>query len=66
VGLAVVRSLGTAKRLQSPQQMEDFEQELVDQFALAAVGAGLTDAYVASERSTVFDRPLARPSFVDR
>jgi hypothetical protein len=55
VGLAVVRSLGTARRFQSPQLPEDFEQELVDRFALAAVGAGVTDRHVASERSTVFE-----------
>lgn len=63
MGLAVVRSLGTAKRLQSPQLLEDFEQELVDQFALAAVGAGVTDGHVAAERSVVFEfaQWLGRP-----
>jgi hypothetical protein len=34
--------------------LEDFEQELVDQYCLAAVGAGLTDGYIARERAAVF------------
>lgn len=46
MGLAVVRSLSTAKRFQSPQMLEDFEQELVDQYALAMSAAGITDRYV--------------------
>jgi site-specific recombinase XerD len=74
VALAVVRSLGTAKRLQSPQMLEDFEQELVDQYALAGAGLGLTDGYVTSERSVLFEfarflsRPLwtAQPADCDR
>jgi hypothetical protein len=40
VGLAAVRSLDAPRSLQSVQEQEDFEQELVDQFLLAAVGAG--------------------------
>lgn len=40
--LAAVRSTGFSRALQSSQDEEDFEQELVDQFALAQVGAGLT------------------------
>ncbi|SRR6266498_869875 len=56
MGLAVVRSMGSAKRFQSPsaQELEDFEQELVDQYCLAGVGAGLTDQYLAAEREAVF------------
>jgi site-specific recombinase XerD len=63
VTVGVVRSLGTARRLRSAQELEDFEQELVDQFALAAVGAGTTDQHVASERSVIFQfvRFLGRP-----
>lgn len=52
--LAVVRSLGGARRLRSVTELEDFEQELIDQYALAGAGAGLTDAHVAGERSVVF------------
>ena len=55
MGLAVVRSLGTARRLRSPQELEDFEQELVDQYALAVASWGATDHYVAHERTVVFD-----------
>jgi site-specific recombinase XerC len=53
---AVVRSIGSAGRFQAPsaQVLEDFEQELVDQYCLAAVGAGLTDGYIARERAAVF------------
>ena len=65
MGLAVVRSIGSARRYESPsaQVLEDFEQELVDQYCLAAVGAGLTDHYIAQERAMVFRflRQLGRP-----
>src|SRR5436305_2515121 len=65
MALAVVRSIGSARRYESPsaQVLEDFEQELVDQYCLAAVGAGLTDQYNAGERAMVFRflRHLSRP-----
>ncbi len=51
----VVRSLGTARSLRSPHELEDFEQELVDQYCLALVGAGLTDGHVAGDRAVVFE-----------
>ncbi|SDT13691.1 tyrosine-type recombinase/integrase [Actinoplanes derwentensis] len=56
MGLAEVRKIGSAGRFQAPsaQVLEDFEQELVDQYCLAAVGAGLTDGYIARERAAVF------------
>jgi site-specific recombinase XerD len=54
VALATVRTLGLTRKLRTDQDAEDFEQELVDQFALAAIGAGTTDRYVATERSTIF------------
>jgi site-specific recombinase XerD len=54
VTLAVVRSLGTVRRPRSPQELDDFEQELVDQYALAGAGAGVTDDHVAAERSVIF------------
>lgn len=62
--LTVVRSLGDSpRRLRSAQELEDFEQELVDQFALAASAAGVTDRHIASDRSVLFDfaRYLGRP-----
>ena len=63
MGLAVVRSLDAPRSLQSVQEQEDFEQELVDQFLLAAVGAGMGDAMVNENRSVIFEfsRFLGRP-----
>ena len=54
VTLAVVRSLGAARGPRSAQELDDFEQELVDQYALACAGAGITDAHIAAERSVIF------------
>src|SRR5437588_569565 len=61
-------------RLPGGAELHDFEQELVDQYALAMVGAGITDGQVASERSTLFSfigflaRPVwtATPADADR
>ncbi len=53
--LATVRSLGTARRWRSVEELEDFEQELVDQYCLALVGAGLTDGHVAGDRGVIFE-----------
>src|SRR6266545_4649016 len=62
MGLAVVRSLGAPARLESPQEWEDFEQELVDQYLLATVGSGMADSTVGKDRSVIFEfaRFLAR------
>jgi hypothetical protein len=54
VTLAVVRSLGAAGHPRSAEEFDDFEQELVDQYALASAGAGITDAHIAAERSVIF------------
>jgi site-specific recombinase XerD len=54
-GLAVVRSIGTARSLRSLEELEDFEQELVDQYCLASLGAGLTDGHVAEDRAVLFE-----------
>ncbi|WP_322770325.1 tyrosine-type recombinase/integrase [Frankia sp. Cr1] len=61
--LAAVRSLGPSRRLGSAQELEDFEQELVDQYALAVSGSGATDGHVTSDRSVIFEflRFLGRP-----
>jgi site-specific recombinase XerD len=63
VSLAVVRSLAAPRQLRTAQDAEDFEQELVDQYALAMAGSGVTDAHVATERAVVFEfiRFLGRP-----
>lgn len=61
--MAVVRSLDTARSVRSSEEFEDFEQELVDQYCLALVGAGLTDRHVAGDRAVIFEliRYLGRP-----
>jgi integrase len=63
VSLAVVRSLGSARSVRSAQELEDLEQELVDQYALASLGAGSSDGAVGQERAVVFEfvRFLGRP-----
>jgi site-specific recombinase XerD len=63
MGLAVVRSLRSPSRLTTPQETEDFEQELVDQYALAMVGGGISDEQVAGHRAVLFEfiRFLGRP-----
>jgi len=54
--------LGAPKRLRSSQDVEDFEQE-VDQFLLASVASGYSDAKVGDDRAVLleFSRFLARP-----
>ncbi|REF00545.1 tyrosine-type recombinase/integrase [Thermomonospora umbrina] len=61
--LAVVRSLGAPRSLRTAQEFEDFEQELIDQFALACAGAGITDRYISEERSMIFGflKAVGRP-----
>lgn len=44
MALAVVRSLGAPRRLGSVEGEADYEQELVDQYLLASVGAGYATA----------------------
>jgi site-specific recombinase XerD len=55
VSLAVVRSLGSARRPRTEQELDDFEQELVDQYLLAMVGSGVTDSTIAGERGVIFE-----------
>lgn len=61
--LAVVRSIDGPRRLATAAECEDFEQELLDQYALAAAGSGITDRQVAKERYILFEflRFLGRP-----
>jgi site-specific recombinase XerD len=63
LALAVVRSLRSPSRLTTPQETEEFEQELVDQYALAMAAGGISDGHVASHRAVLFDfiRFLGRP-----
>jgi hypothetical protein len=55
MGLAVVRSLGAPRQLRTAQEAEDFEQELVDQYALAVAATGVTDPVVAADRAVLFE-----------
>ena len=72
--LAVIRSIDAPRRLSTLTEVEDFEQELVDQYALSMVGAGFVDDVVADHRRAVFDfagflgRPVwtAQPADADR
>lgn len=61
--LAVVRSLDSPRRLRTLEETQDFEQELIDQYLLAMVGAGTSDASVTQDRLVLFDfvRFLGRP-----
>lgn len=63
MALAVVRSLGAPRALSSTQEIEDYEQELVDQYLLAAIGAGCGDSVVGADRAVIFEfiRFLGRP-----
>lgn len=63
MSLAVVRSIGSARSSGAGEDVEAFEQEIVDQYALAMAAAGLTDAYVVSTRRVIceFARSLPGP-----
>jgi site-specific recombinase XerD len=52
--LAVVRSLGLPRRLGSMAEFDDFEQELIDQYALAASAVGISDGSIHSDRAVLF------------
>ena len=47
----------------SPQDLEDFEQEIVDQYALAMAAAGCGDRHVVASRAVIvaFARSVGRP-----
>lgn len=49
--------------LRTAEEVEDFEQEIVDQHALAMAAAGLSDGHVTNTRSTIieFARSLTEP-----
>lgn len=53
--LAVVRNIGSGAVLRGDDDIAAFEQEIVDQYALAMAAAGLTDAYVAAVRRMIFE-----------
>lgn len=55
MALRPVPSLPATPLVTSPQDADDFEQELIDQYALAQAAAGISDGYITSSRSVVFD-----------
>jgi site-specific recombinase XerD len=63
VSLAVVRSIGSARPLRTDEDIEEFEQEIVDQYALAMAAAGLTDGHIGNSRAAIIDfrRSLSGP-----
>jgi len=63
MALAVVSSLGVPRRLDTVQEALDFEQEIVDQYLLASLGAGVDDTTIESDRAAIFEfaRSLGRP-----
>jgi site-specific recombinase XerD len=68
MALAVVRSLGAPTRLLTAEEFEDFEQDLVDQYLLAAVGSGTCDSTIVGDRGALFEfiRFLGRPVWTAR
>jgi hypothetical protein len=63
LSLAAVRNIGSPRALRTAEDVEDFEQEIVDQYALAMAAAGLSDGHVSNTRSVVieFARSLPGP-----
>jgi integrase/recombinase XerC len=63
MSLAAVRSIDSPRALRTQTDVEDFEQEIVDQHALAMAAAGLSDGHVANTRAVIieFARSLAGP-----
>jgi site-specific recombinase XerD len=59
--LAVVRTIGSGAALRSDADVATFEQEIIDQYALAMAAAGLTDAHVAGTRRVIFEFAEALP-----
>lgn len=55
MNLAVVRGIGTARGWRSEEDAADFEQEIIDQYALAMAAAGLSDAYISHSRTAIFE-----------
>ncbi len=53
--LAVVRNITSTRALPTQRDVEDFEQEIVDQFALAMAAANLTDSHIGNSRAAIFE-----------
>ena len=50
-----MRNIGSPLALRTVEDVEDFEQEVVDQYALAMAAAGLSDGHVGHTRSAVIE-----------
>jgi len=63
MSLAAVRNISSARALRTAEDIEDFGQEIVDQYALAMAAAGLTDGHAGNARTTIieFTRSLPGP-----
>lgn len=59
--LAVVRNLSSPRGLRTQQESEDFEQEIIDQYALSMAAAGMTDGHVGNARTVVIDFARSLP-----
>ncbi|WP_406391109.1 tyrosine-type recombinase/integrase [Streptomyces sp. NBC_00882] len=55
MSLAVVRNLSSARALRTPRDVEDFEQEIVDQYAIAMAAANLSDSHIGNARAVIFE-----------
>ena len=55
MSLAAVRSIDSPRALRTAEDVEDFEQEIVDQYALAMAAAGLSDGHVGNTRAMVIE-----------
>ena len=53
--LTVVRSLDSARSLRNSVDVEEFEQELIDQYSLSLAAVGINDKTSAADRSVVFE-----------
>lgn len=69
--LVALRGGAVDEVLRTTQDVEDFEQEIVDEYALAMAAAGLSDTHVAQTRSTIIEfarfltGPLWEATFAD-
>jgi site-specific recombinase XerD len=74
MGLAAVRDLREVRRLETPEEIEAFEQDVLAGFVLARASAGMADRTIKQETSAVielrqwFGRPLweVEPPDLDR
>ena len=49
MGLAAVRDIRSQLRLETPDEVEAFEQDLLAEFVLARASAGITDTTISAD-----------------